>query len=338
VTGTVDVLREAVHAATHPAARRRIGLVAGAFVGSQTVVHTTGPVNGDGLFQIGSVTKVFTALALADVVARGELTLDTPLTAVLPRTPVPRTGAPITLGQLATHTSGLPRLPPGLLFRALGHRADPYRDVTTDFLLGAFAASRVRSQPGTRIRYSNFGAALLGEALGRHTDRPYGQLVAERLTGSLAMPDTAVDLRPDQAARKAAGHSRRGREVPDWHLGAMAGAGALYSTVPDLLTLLRAHLRPDGTALPDALRLVQQPQVRRNRWLQVGLGWFLSPLRSSGHTALWHNGGTGGFASYVALLPTAQAGVVVLADTARSVDRLGGRLLSSLAGSAGPHP
>jgi D-alanyl-D-alanine-carboxypeptidase/D-alanyl-D-alanine-endopeptidase len=222
--------------------------------------------------------------------------------------------------------------------RALGHRADPYRDVTTDFLLDALAATRLRPQPGTRIRYSNFGAALLGEALGWHADRPYGQLIAERLTGPFAMPDTAVDLSPDQAARKAAGHSRRGREVPDWRLGAMAGAGALYSTVPDLLTLLRAHLRPDGTALPDALRLVQQPQVRRNRWLQAGLGWFLSPVRSSGHTALWHNGGTGGFASYIALLPTAQAGVVVLADTARSVDRLGVRLLSSLAGSAGPHP
>jgi CubicO group peptidase (beta-lactamase class C family) len=152
------------------------------------------------------------------------------------------------------------------------------------------------------------------------------------------MPDTAVDLSHDQAARKAAGHSRRGRDVPDWHLGAMPGAGALYSTVPDLLTLLRAHLRPAVTPLPDALRLVQQPQFRRNRWLQVGLGWFLSPVRSTGHTALWHNGGTGGFASYVALLPAAQAGVVVLADTARPVDRLGARLLSSLAASAGPHP
>ena len=126
--------------------------------------------------------------------------------------------------------------------------------------------------------------------------------------------------------------------MPDWQLGAMPGAGALYSTVPDLLTLLRAHLQPGGTALPDTLRLVQQPQFRRNRWLQVGLGWFLSPVRSSGHPALWHNGGTGGFASYVALLPAAQAGVVVLADTARSVDRLAVGLLSSLAGSAGSHP
>jgi CubicO group peptidase (beta-lactamase class C family) len=331
-------LTQAVSAATRPAARHRIGLAAGAFVGAETVVQATGPVSGDSLFQIGSVTKVFTALALADAVARGELTLDTPLAALLPEVPTSRTGGSLTLGHLATHTSGLPRLPPGLLRRSLRHRADPYDGVTTEYLQDALAGTRLRSEPGTRIRYSNFGAALLGQALSRHTGRPYAHLVAERLTGPLAMSDTAVDLRPEQVTRKAAGHSRRGRSVPDWHLGAMAGAGALYSTVPDLLTLLRAHLEPDGTALSDALRLVQQPRARRNRWLQVGLGWFLSPVRSSGHTALWHNGGTGGFASYVAVLPAAEAGVVVLADTARSVDRLGVRLLASLTGPVVPHP
>jgi CubicO group peptidase (beta-lactamase class C family) len=338
VTATTDALTEAVHAATRAAARRRIGLAVGAFAGPQTVVHTTGPVSGDSLFQIGSVTKVFTALALADAVARTEVTLDTPLAALLPGTPTPATGAPITLGHLATHTSGLPRLPPGLLRRALRSRSDPYRDVTTDYLLEALAATRLRSAPGTRVRYSNFGAALLGQALSRHTGRPYAQLIADRITGPLLLPDTAVDLRPDQLTRKAAGHSRRGRVVPDWHLGAMPGAGALYSTVPDLLTLLRAHLEPDGTTLRDALGLVQRPRARRNRWLQVGLGWFLSPVRSTGHTALWHNGGTGGFAGYLALLPAAEAGVVVLADTARSVDRAGVRLLASLAGSTGFRP
>jgi D-alanyl-D-alanine-carboxypeptidase/D-alanyl-D-alanine-endopeptidase len=334
MTATADALTEAVLAATRPAARRGIGLAVGVFVGSDTVVQATGPVGDDSVFQIGSVTKVFTALALADSVTRGELTLDDPLATLLPGTPASASGARMTLGHLATHTSGLPRLPPGLLRRALRHRSDPYREVTTDYLTQALAATRVRAESGTKIRYSNFGAALLGEALSRHTSQPYAQLVAERITGPLAMPDTAVELSPEQMTRKATGHSRRGRAVPDWHLGAMPGAGALYSTVPDLLTLLRAHLQPDRTALPDALRLVQQPRVRRNRWLQVGLGWFLSPVRSSGLTALWHNGGTGGFASYVALLPAAEAGVVVLADTARSVDRLGVRLLATLSTTA----
>lgn len=332
-----EALTQVVHAATRRAQRRGIGLVVGAFVGSRTVVHATGPVSGDSVFQIGSVTKVFTALALADAVARGELALDTPLTAMLPEAPTPTAGGPITLAHLATHTSGLPRLPPGLLRQALRSRADPYREVTTEFLLGALSVTRLRGEPGAKVRYSNFGAALLGLALSRHIGRPFEQLIAERITGPLAMPDTAVDLRPDQQDRKAVGHSRRGNAVPDWHLGAMSGAGALYSTVHDLLTLLHAHREPASTALPEALRLVQQPRVRGNRWLEVGLGWFLSSIRSSIHTALWHNGGTGGFASYVALVPTADAGVVVLADTARSADRTGVRLLSTLDRTAVHH-
>ncbi len=338
MTATTGTLTEAVHEATRAAARHGIGVAVGAFAGAQTLVHATRPVSCDSLFQIGSVTKVFTALLLADAVARSEVTLDTPLAAVLPETPTSKSGVPVTLGHLATHTSGLPRLPPGLLRRSLRSRADPYRDVTTEYLLAALAATRLRSEPGARIRYSNFGAALLGQALSRHTGQPYSDLVPQRITGPLGMPDTAVELRADQEDRKAVGHSRRGRAVPDWHLGAMPGAGALYSTVPDLLTLLRAHLRPDGTPLAEGLRLVQQPRVRRNRWLRASVGWFLSPVRSTGLTALWHNGGTGGFASYVALLPAAEVGVVVLADTARSVDRLGVRLLSTLAASAVSHP
>ena len=253
----------------------------------------------------------------------------------LPGTPVP---GPITLEHLATHTSGLPRLPPGLLRCALRHRADPYRDVTTEDLLDALAATRPWSAPGARVRYSNFGAALLGEALSRRTGRSYAQLVAERITGPLGMPDTVVQPRPDQKERRAVGHSRWGRAVPDWHLGAMPGAGALYSTVPDLLALLRAHLQPDGTALPEALRLVQQPRVRSNRWLHVGLGWLLSPVRSSDQTALWHNGRTGGFSGYVAVVPAAGAGVVVLADRAGPVERAGVPLLSAVVKAAGSPP
>lgn len=112
----------------------------------------------------------------------------------------------------------------------------------------------------------------------------------------------------------------------------MPGAGALRSTVGDLLTLLHAHLEPGTTALPEAIRLVQEPRATVNRWLQVGLGWHLSPMRGTEHKVLWHNGGTGGSFSYVGLVPGANTGVVVLTNTARSVDRLGLRLLQQLTG------
>lgn len=302
-----------------------------------TAIHAAGVVEergglpaGDTLFQIGSVTKVFTALALAESVARHELTLDTPLGSFLAEAPASPRGMQIALGHLASHTSGLPRLPKGFRGQAVRHRLDPYRNFSTGDLVAALAAARPRSEPGTKVRYSNFGAALLGEALCRRTGLSFEQLIAERVTGPLHLSDSVVHPDPDQRERQAVGHSRRRRPVPDWDLGAMPGAGALYSTVHDLLALLRAHLEPQTTAIPEALRLVQQPRATLNRWLRVGLGWHLSPLRGTEHAVLWHNGGTGGFFSYVALLPAARAGVVVLSNTARPVDGVGLRVLQQL--------
>ncbi len=110
----------------------------------------------------------------------------------------------------------------------------------------------------------------------------------------------------------------------------MSGAGALRSTVYDLLTFLRAHLEPQPSALAAALGLVQQPRATVNQSLQVGLGWHRSPVPGTEHGALWHNGGTGGTFSYLALVPEARTGVVVLTNTARPVDPLGLQLLHDL--------
>lgn len=339
----VAALTDLVHATSAAVAGRYVGLAVGAFAGCDTVVHCTGnagqgggPPTGDTVFQIGSVTKVFTGLALADAVVRQELTLDTPLAAYLPAVPVGSSGGPVTLGHLASHSSGLPRLPRGLRRQALRHPDDPYSEFSTDHLLAALAAARLRSEPGARVRYSNFGAALLGEALSRHAGMPYEQLIHRRVTQPLQLSDTVVTVRPDQWGRQAVAHSRRRRPVPDWDVGSMAGAGALRSTVHDLLALLRAHLDPHLTGLTEALTLVQQPRATVNRRLQVGLGWHLSAIRGTPHTALWHNGGTGGSFSYVALLREARVGVVVLTNTVRSVDRLGTRLLRQLAVSHRP--
>ena len=287
------------------------------------------------MFQIGSVTKVFTALALADAVVSGDVTLDTTVATLLPGTPTSRWKAQITLGQLASHTSGLPRLPPGLRRQALRSPDDPYRNFSTSHLLGALEASRPRPAPGGRVRYSNFGMALLGEALSRRSNLPYGELIADRVAGPLGLVDTGIALVADQEHRAATSHSRRGRPVPDWDLGGMPGAGALRSTVRDLLTLLRAHLDPGSTPIPEALALVQQPRAKANRWLQIGLAWHLSPLRGTGATIVWHNGATAGSHSFLALLPAARAGVVVLSNTGRPVEALGHRVLQRLAALQG---
>lgn len=316
--------------------RGHVGLVVAAFRGDVVAVAGAGvtsdggtPPGLDTVFQIGSITKVFTSLALADAVARGALSLDTPLASLLPVSPGSRTEA-IQLVHLATHTSGLPRLPRGLRRQALRHRHDPYRDFRTDDLLAALSVARPRRRPGTAVRYSNFGAALLGEALSRHAGMGYEDLVARRITDPLGLQDTVVRVRPDQLDRCAAGHSRHRRPVPDWDMGSMAGAGGLYSTASDLVTFLRAHLDPPPS-LAEAFRLLQQPRARVNRWVRAAMGWRLIAHRGGPHAALWHNGGTGGFAGHVSLLPQARAGVVVLTNTARPVDTIGLGLLHKLA-------
>ena len=328
----------AVAAAARSAQPRHVGLVITALHDGGEATHGAGLTRAGGsapeattMFQIGSITKVFTALLLADCAVRREVTLDTTVTDCIPA--LAGTAADdIALRHLASHTSGLPRLPKGFIRQALRPRDDPYREFTTDDLLAGVAAARRsrRTAPGRRVRYSNFGAALLGEALSRRTGLPYDELVRARVTDPLGLADTVVRPDPYQLERKATGHSRRKRPVPDWDLGAMTGAGALYSTPADLLTFLRAQLDPEETPLTEAFRLVQQPQATATRWLSVGLGWHLSPVRDVEGTSLWHNGGTGGFFSYLALHPQARVGVVVLSNTARSVDRVGHQLLREL--------
>jgi D-alanyl-D-alanine-carboxypeptidase/D-alanyl-D-alanine-endopeptidase len=338
---SLDELTARVQTLTLAETRRHVGVAVGAIAGPHRVTFATGrtsrtmaePAGADTIFPIGSITKVFTALVLADAVVNDIVTLDTPLAAILPDTPSSG-GCPMMLRHLASHTSGLPRLPKGLRRQALRDRANPYRNFSTADLLAALKAARPHPQPGKRVRYSNFGMALLGEALSRQTGVRYDRLVRERIADPLGLADTGVVVPADREQRRARSHSRRGRAVPDWDLGAMPGAGALWSTVNDLLAVLHAHLDPSATSVPEALAMVQQPQATANRWLQVGLGWHRSPLTRTGNHIWWHNGATAGTHSYLAFMPAVKAGVVVLSNTGRPVEALGVHILQALTSSA----
>jgi serine-type D-Ala-D-Ala carboxypeptidase/endopeptidase len=295
------------------------------------------PVDANSIFEIGSVTKVFTAGLLADMVEQGLVRLDDPLRRHLPDdVRVPVRGRPITLCDLATQTSGLPRLPPGLFRRSLRRRHDPYADFSEQDLLNALARTRLRSTPDTHLRYSNFGFGLLGYVLARRAETSYDELVRTRICAPLGLADTGIAVAAEANERFADGHNRRGRSVPHWHLGALAGAGGLRSTVNDLLRFvelqLTAHMR---IPLAHAARATHRPRATRGR-LEQGLGWVSLPLRGEARRMLWHNGGTGGFRSFVGFVNDTNAGVVVLSNSARSVDAIGFRILESI--SRAPKP
>lgn len=297
--------------------------------------------DGETLFEIGSITKVFTALLLAHAVTRGELTLDTPVRALLPSTvQVPtRDGVEISLEHLATHTSGLPRSPLGgtaELRSALFTHDNPYSDLTRDGLYAALASSRLRRTPGGRIAYSNFGAALLGQALVAAAGTgDFADLVRDRICTPLGLTDTVVTPDPGQLGRLADGYRRRNRPAPHWELPGLAGAGALKSTAADMLTFLRAQLRPDDGPLGAAIALTHQARRTSGR-AGIGLGW----MRAEGKQglSLWHNGGTGGFRSFAAFTPGRGIGVVLLANNQRSPDLAGIRLLDRVGHTLGAAP
>ncbi|MGH3194793.1 MAG: serine hydrolase domain-containing protein [Streptosporangiaceae bacterium] len=197
------------------------------------------------IFQIGSVTKVFTALLLADMAERGEVRLSDPAASYLPgRRSLPDGVAPVdpvTLADLATHTSGLPRLPRGLFWSALLNPRDPYaRYPASRFVRAARQALRAGAGRSPYV-YSNFGYGLLGCLLGQAAGTAYQTLVTTRICVPLGLPDTTYEVPGPSRDRMAQGF-QRGRAVPDWHLGALAGVGALYSTATDLARFLQACL------------------------------------------------------------------------------------------------
>ncbi|WP_157964083.1 serine hydrolase domain-containing protein [Actinocorallia populi] len=309
-------------------ARRRAGVAVAAIAGGEAETAAAGRAAPEAVFEIGSLTKVFTALALARMVVAGKAGLDEPVAELLDA-PVPeRDGEHITLRHLATHTSGLPRLPKGMLLTSLldPRKPDPYAGCSAEFLLEGLTRTRLGAVPGTRFRYSNLGAGLLGLALARRAGTSYGELVAEQVCRPLGLANTALDT-----PGLVQGHDRRRRPVAPWNLADLAGAGGLRSTAADLLVFARAQLDPDSTALAEAVRLTRTEGHRVHRFMTVRLGWM--ELRKDGSTQLWHNGATGGFTSFLALRPADGTAVAALSDTARSVDRPATDLLRALPAS-----
>jgi CubicO group peptidase (beta-lactamase class C family) len=309
---------------------RRGGLAIGVWAGEETLTWHAGdlPDGAGSIFEIGSITKVFTATLLADMARDGLVALDDPVAEHLATAP-PLLGRAITLEDLACHRSGLPRLPKGLLWRALTrNRRDPYAAIDAAWLAAAIARTRPRREPGHKVVYSNYGAALLGYALARRAGRPYDELVRERICAPLGMRDTGTAV---DGGRLATGHTRLGRATSHWHFDALAGAGALRSTVADLLAFLALQAGEPPGPLAEAARETQIERARRGAF-GFGLGWILLAAgRRLPFDVLFHEGGTGGFRSAAAVAPEHRIGVVLLSSHVRRLSGIGLRILRALA-------
>ncbi|USQ95675.1 serine hydrolase [Caulobacter sp. RL271] len=285
------------------------------------------PIDGKTLFEIGSVTKAFTGLLLADMVQRGEVKLDDPVVKHLPPGVVlpTRNGKAITLLDLTTHTSGLPRLPGNM---AMTDPKNPYADYT-EAQLDAFLRSYTLTRDiGASYEYSNLGVGLLGRALAYRAGGDYETVLRRRVLAPLGMADTAITLPPALAARFSVGHSGDLTPTPHWDLPVLAGAGGLRSSADDLLKLLAAELGYVDTPLKTAMAEQLVPRRSAGGKVQVALGWHVAP--NGAGEIVNHGGATMGFQSFVGFDRASGLGVVVLSNTASviGVENLGLHLLA----------
>ncbi|MEV6963288.1 serine hydrolase domain-containing protein [Streptomyces sp. NPDC051207] len=254
-------------------------------------------------YEIGSATKAFTGLLLAHLVDGGPLTGREPAAALLD--PGRGRAAPdaVTLGHLITHTSGLPRLPPGFHARALpAWRSNPYARYPAPLVIDAFLRHRPRHRPGTRWCYSNFGVSVLGHALAAATGTPWEDLLTERVLRPLGLDGTGLAATGPHT--DAIGHTKDGdRPVPAFDPGGFQAAGAVRATPHDLLTFLEAHTDPAGSPLAGALHAVRRPLLRRglgHRHVHT-LSWFRHP--TDGGPMYFHSGATLGQQAFLGFRP-----------------------------------
>jgi serine-type D-Ala-D-Ala carboxypeptidase/endopeptidase len=294
------------------------GIAVGIVQHGERRVFAFGTAKTDSIFEIGSISKTFTGLILAQMVEQGVVKLDEPVRELLPTGTVAKpSGAEITLLDLTIQHSGLPRMPDN--FKP-SNPENPYADYGAANLYQYFAEHGLEKTANPKFLYSNLGVGLLGQALANRAGMKYPTLLAQEVTEPLALRDTTVTLSAEQQRRFIEGHTADHRVAHPWDLDALAGAGAIRSTANDMLTYLQAQLHPDklppsraqkAQTLGAAIKLTHELRADANPEMQIGFGWLY--IKATG--TYWHNGGTGGFNSYAFFNPKEDYAGVVLFNT-----------------------
>lgn len=309
------------------------GMAIGIVFGARTFPHYFGtataqgaPVNDETIFEIASVTKTYTTLLLAKAVQEKRVTLDQSAESLLGITLPKLKGKPITLQDLATHASGLPRLPSDFTLREQ-ITPNPYQAYSLDRLLRAVSASKLEASAGN-YAYSNFGMALLGQALAKAYQKPYEVALREEILIPLGLRHTWIQV-PSEAQKNRAEAFSKGKPTSAWDLNAFEPAGGIRSTLPDLLSYLQFMGYPDRTPFPEAIREVQKPRLKVTSSMDIALAWHISTYREG--KIVWHNGESGGFHAFVGYWKDLPMGVTILTNSTDDfADVIGIRLLQAM--------
>ena len=305
------------------------GIVVGIYESGKITYHAFGvanvqsnePVSSKTLFEIGSITKVFTTSMAAMLSLEQKLNFPDRAQTYLPSKMVlpEKNGKAITLEHLATARSGLPRMPKNF---GPADAANPYIDYREDALTAFITNCELARDPGSEYEYSNLGMGLLGYILTRIEEKPYPKLVTERITKPLEMNHTFVSgMRNDKPL--ATGYSDK-TPVKAWtwdNESVLTGAGGLVSNAEDMMKFLIAQLTPGSTQRSKAFTLTHIARADAGK-MKIGYGWHIRD-----ENVVWHNGGTGGFRTFAGFDKTKNKAVVVLTNSTTGADDLGFHLL-----------
>ena len=284
--------------------------------GSEANEHT--------IYEIGSITKVFTAILLAQQVIDGKLKLDDPIKNYLPDgVKVPQRGAnEITFGNLSDHTSGLPRMPTNF---APADPLNPFADYTVDQLYSFLSGYELTRDVGSAYEYSNLAQGLLGHILALNAGIPYESLMIKTIAKPQRMKETKITLDEKMKENLATGYDS-GAEAKNWDLPTLAGAGAIRSSTYDMLKFLSANIGYLKTPLQTAMNKTHEVRHDKAGGMSVGLGWHI--MKGKNGDVIWHNGGTGGYRAFAGFVKETGEGVVLLTNSTRSIDDIGFHLLN----------
>jgi CubicO group peptidase (beta-lactamase class C family) len=281
--------------------------------------------DGDTIFEIGSITKVFTSLLLADMIERGDVKPDDPVEKYLPDTvKVPsRNGKKITLLDISIQHSGLPRMPDNFKPK---DPFNPYADYSSEKLYEFLSRYTLPRDPGEKYEYSNVAVGLLGHALARRAGMSYEALLRERVFEPLKMSSSTITFSAEHRKHLATGHNAVLQPVSNWDLDAIAGAGAIRSSVNDMLKFLSAASgRTPSPLAPAFNRMLSVRKSTGGPLLEIAMGWHIFLQHNT--EIVWHNGGTAGFRTFAGYTPANRKAVVVLTNTSFDSDDIGRHIL-----------
>ncbi|HTK18792.1 MAG TPA: serine hydrolase domain-containing protein [Mucilaginibacter sp.] len=300
------------------------------------VIHTynygeTASGNGkipdaNSIYEIGSITKTFTATLLAYYTNEGKVKLTDPIVRYLPDSVAANKELHnITLEMLSNHTSGLPRLPDNFEFHS-SDPYDPYKDYTKQHLYAYLKSCKLNTKPGETYAYSNLAVGLLGTILEQVSGKSFEEMVKEIICTPLDMQNTAQHLSYNQKQRFVTVYNEDGKSTPPWTFNTLAPCGALRSTINDLLLYVRANMSKSDTKLSKAFGLTHQ--ITFNKDAKLGLAWHI--ITADGVEYYFHDGGTYGCSSFMAFNSEKNIAVVILSNSGSNTNEMGINLIKKL--------